>query len=72
MVKDVEMAHEQTLDNRSLSGYERAATNYKAPTPSLAECWKWMKGLLYDFVNLKESATRLEIKLDKANELINS
>jgi hypothetical protein len=71
MVKDVEMAHEHTLD-RSLSGYDRAATNYKAPTPSLAECWKWMKGLLYDFVNLKESSSKLEFKLEKANKVINS
>ena len=49
MVKDVEMAQDKSIE-RSLQAYER---RLKAGGPSLADCWKWMKGLLYDFVNLK-------------------
>ena len=28
--------------------------------PSIAECWRWLKGLLYDFINLKKASYQLE------------
>jgi hypothetical protein len=53
MIKDVEINDDKSFD-KSLSGYGKMNYSYKVPTPTLAECWKWMKGLLYDFVTLKE------------------
>ena len=71
MIKDVELTEDRSLD-KSLSGYGKHNFSYKVPTPSLAECWKWMKGLLFDFVSLKELSTRQETKIKKANQVIES
>jgi len=34
----------------------------KRPLP-LADCWRWIKGLLYDFINLKKVQSKLNIEL---------
>jgi hypothetical protein len=34
-------------------------------TQSLAECWRWLKGLLIDFMELKKENKRIEELLDK-------
>lgn len=47
MVKDVEC------------GESRDMTEY----PSIAECWKWLKGLLYDFINMKKHNEDLKMAL---------
>jgi|VirMetMinimDraft_7_1064189.scaffolds.fasta_scaffold463135_1 hypothetical protein len=47
MVKDVESGELDTI------GQTRE-------TPSLSDCWKWLKGLLYDFINLKKQNAYLE------------
>jgi hypothetical protein len=41
-------------------------------TQSLAECWRWLKGLLIDFIELKKENKRIEQLLGKQNTLINS
>ena len=41
-------------------------------TQSLAECWRWLKGLLIDFIQLKKSNERTEELLDKQNTLLSN
>ena len=43
-----------------------------APNPSLADCWRWLKGLLYDFISLKRQCKKLEKSNEKADKLIDS
>ena len=74
MVNDVE-CEDETVDNRETPGV--ASGNHyslfkKKALPSLAECWRWLKGLLYDFINLKKGHGKHDKALDKANELIKS
>ena len=39
-------------------------------THSIAECWKWQKGLLVDFISLKKENSKIESLLEKQNKLI--
>lgn len=34
-------------------------------THSIAECWKWQKGLLVDFISLKKENSKIESLLEK-------
>ena len=58
MVADVEQDDDQNMLDivtPSQSGNQYNILNYKKKKlPSLAESWKWLKGLLYDFISLKK------------------
>ena len=58
MVADVEWEDESAATAekaRSKSGNTHNLTNTKKKSlPSLADSWRWLKGLLYDFVSLKK------------------
>jgi hypothetical protein len=53
MVRDVEKGEDDitsTIGSKSIQGFSKEKS---APTPSLADCWRWLKGLLFDFITLK-------------------
>jgi hypothetical protein len=61
MVRDVEKGEEDINSepgSKSIQGFS------KEHIPSLADCWRWLKGLLYDFITLKRQCKKLE----KSNE----
>ena len=53
MVKDVEGAENKT-----------GAIGQTKALPSIADCWRWLKGLLYDFIQIKNNAEYLKNQLD--------
>ena len=42
----------------------------KSAQPSLADCWRWLKGLLYDFVKLQKEMVHNKGVLKNADALI--
>jgi len=57
MVGDVEQDDENVLNvvTASHSGNQYNMLNYKKKKlPSLADSWRWLKGLLFDFISLKK------------------
>ena len=42
---------------------------FQKDQPTIAECWRWIKGLLYDFINLKKTNVKLESAVEKSNLL---
>ena len=73
MVADVECEEEPGSSNAgpaANSGNQYNMLNYKKKNlPSLADSWRWLKGLLYDFVSLKKENTKNLQNLGKANHL---
>ena len=49
MVRDIEAG--EVPRHSSLEG--STDRDRRMANPSLADCWRWLKGLLYDFINLK-------------------
>lgn len=47
MVNDVECG-DNSFENQKYGGNEKP---FAKEVPSIAECWRWLKGLLYDFIN---------------------
>jgi hypothetical protein len=50
MVKDVEGTENKT-----------GSIGHIKSTPSVADCWRWLKGLLYDFIQIKNKNDKLLI-----------
>jgi len=73
MVNDVE-CEEESFENgdATVKSGNQYSIFKKKNLPSLADCWRWVKGLLYDFINLKKSQGKHDKAVEKANELINS
>lgn len=79
MVNDVECG-EPNGDANGVAATQRFGANkpplipqstppFMGSQPSIAECWRWLKGLLYDFINLKKESYKLEKNIEKANNL---
>lgn len=72
MVKDVECG--ETSRNNKMNEYDKQNTQRLPSTkgfsgnPCIADCWRWIKGLLYDFINLKKYNTKIEAKLTALNK----
>ena len=62
MVNDVECG--DISENNQRNGSEKP---FAKDIPSIAECWRWMKGLLYDFINLKKETFKTKGQLEKTN-----
>lgn len=71
MVKDVECG--DSNPNSKLGEFDKLNTQRLPSTkeftgnPCIADCWRWIKGLLYDFINLKKYNTKLEKQYSKLN-----
>jgi len=66
MVSDVECGAQG--ENSPEAG-ARAKQPFFKEQPSIAECWRWLKGLLYDFINLKKASYKLEADVEKSQTL---
>lgn len=62
MVNDVECG--DTSENQKFGDKP-----FAKDIPSIAECWRWMKGLLYDFINLKKDSFKMQAQIEKTNQL---
>ena len=68
MVRDVEKGGEEInseLGSKSIQGFSKEQK--MVVPPSLADCWRWLKGLLYDFISLKRQCKKLEKGNEKAD-----
>ena len=63
MVRDVEKSEEEKKESISID-------KFTSPIPSLADCWRWLKGLLYDFISLKRDNSKLEKDYGQSNKII--
>ena len=74
MVGDVEQEDDSQLINvvtSSHSGNQYNILNYKKKkTSSLADSWRWVKGLLYDFIALKKENAKNVKCLEQANRFV--
>jgi hypothetical protein len=62
MVKDVEHgANSSSLeeDGKAKTQQLRGSLN-PSSSPSIADCWRWVKGLLHDFISLKKHTAKIE------------
>jgi len=64
MVQDIEFSEKEA------GRFTERSSRRKPVTPSLAECWRWIKGLLYDFINLKKQQDKKDRLVAKANKTI--
>ena len=67
MVSDVECGAQ--AENWDPEAGGRAKQPFLKEQPSIAECWRWLKGLLYDFINLKKASYKLEADVEKSQTL---
>ena len=56
MVNDVECGDSQSNENQVYG--TPTEKPFAKDIPSIAECWRWLKGLLYDFINLKKETLK--------------
>ena len=71
MVRDVEKGEEDVNSepgSKQINGYSKEQK--MGQPPSLADCWRWLKGLLYDFISLKRTCKKLEKSNENADKLI--
>lgn len=54
MVRDVEKGDDEDQASQAISSSIQGFSKDKVAIPSLADCWRWLKGLLYDFISLKK------------------
>ena len=60
MVRDVEKGEEDNNSEKGSKSIQNFSKDQKSlPIPSLADCWRWLKGLLYDFISLKRQCKKL-------------
>ena len=63
MVGDIELEEK----GEATRGTIKMKTGYY---PSLADCWRWLKGLLFDFISLKKMQGKKDKLVAKANRTI--
>lgn len=63
MVKDVECGDSSAQNESDKNITQKFGGSKNSNYPSIADCWRWLKGLLHDFINLKKENVRLEVTL---------
>lgn len=67
MVNDVECGDSQSNENQLYGSATEKP--FAKDIPSIAECWRWLKGLLYDFINLKKESLKTQGNLEKTAQI---